>query len=301
MPRPCIRCNQTCQVRDARNPIVTCVGEPTTGRETEDPDWYQPAVRPREVLVVGGGPAGLECARVAARRGHTVRLVERSDRLGGVAAVAGPGRPLVDWLEGACRAAGVTVSLGVTAEPADLEGLDVVVLATGSRRGLRSFEVEEGAVVLDVLDAALVAKELRGSVAVWDPIGGPIGVALAERIGDRATLITPDAIAGNELSRTGDLAPANVRLQQAGVRIERRTLLRAARPGEVEVEHRFSGQRTTIPADVVVDCGYRLPEESLFEATGGVHLRAGDAVAPRTLHEAVLEGRRAALAIDAHG
>ena len=67
------------------------------------------------------------------------------------------------------------------------------------------------------------------------------------------------------------------------------------------MEHRFSGQRTTLPADVVVDCGYRLPEESLFEATGGVHLRAGDAVAPRTLHEAVLEGRRAALAIDAHG
>ena len=44
--RPCIRCNQTCQVRDARNPIVTCVGEPTSGRETEDPDWYAPAPRP---------------------------------------------------------------------------------------------------------------------------------------------------------------------------------------------------------------------------------------------------------------
>ena len=179
---------------------------------------------------MGGGPAGLECARVAARRGHAVRLVERSDRLGGVAAVAGPGRPLVDWLEGACRSAGVTVSLGVTAEPADLEGLDVVVLATGSRRGLRTFEVEEGAVVLDVLDVGRRRQgRSEGSVAVWDPIGGPIGVALAERLGDRATLITPDAIAGNELSRTGDLAPANVRLQQAGVRIERRTLLRSAR------------------------------------------------------------------------
>ncbi len=41
--RPCTRCNQTCQVRDARNPIVTCVGEPSSGRETEDPDWYAPA------------------------------------------------------------------------------------------------------------------------------------------------------------------------------------------------------------------------------------------------------------------
>ena len=42
--RPCIRCNQTCQVRDARNPIVTCVGEPTSGRETQDPDWYAPGL-----------------------------------------------------------------------------------------------------------------------------------------------------------------------------------------------------------------------------------------------------------------
>jgi hypothetical protein len=40
--RPCTRCNQTCQVRDARNPIVTCIAEPTSGRETEDPDWYVP-------------------------------------------------------------------------------------------------------------------------------------------------------------------------------------------------------------------------------------------------------------------
>ena len=61
--RPCLRCNQTCQVRDARNPIVTCVGEPTSGRETEDPDWYRTSLRPREVLVLGAGPAGLETAR----------------------------------------------------------------------------------------------------------------------------------------------------------------------------------------------------------------------------------------------
>ena len=44
--RPCVRCNQTCQVRDARNPIVTCIGEPTSGRETEDPDWATPTRHP---------------------------------------------------------------------------------------------------------------------------------------------------------------------------------------------------------------------------------------------------------------
>ncbi|HZX56995.1 MAG TPA: 2,4-dienoyl-CoA reductase, partial [Ilumatobacteraceae bacterium] len=90
-------------------------------------------------------------------------------------------------------------------------------------------------------------------------------------------------------------APANVRLAQRGVTIERRTLLRAVRRGEVEVENRFSGERRTIPCAALVDCGFRLPTEPLVNAD----LTAGDCVAPRTIYEAVLEGRRAALAIDA--
>jgi 2,4-dienoyl-CoA reductase-like NADH-dependent reductase (Old Yellow Enzyme family) len=95
--RPCTRCNQTCQVRDARNPIVTCIAEPSSGRETEDPDWYVPAPHPRDVVVVGAGPAGLEAARVATIRGHRVTVIEQSDRIGGLAAVAGPNGALVDW------------------------------------------------------------------------------------------------------------------------------------------------------------------------------------------------------------
>ena len=93
--RPCTRCNQTCQVRDVRNPIVTCIGEPTSGRETEDPDWYAPATTPKRIVVLGGGPAGMETARVAASarargRAHRElaasrwprrrRRAERSDR-----------------------------------------------------------------------------------------------------------------------------------------------------------------------------------------------------------------------------
>jgi hypothetical protein len=62
----------------------------------------------------------------------------------------------------------------------------------------------------------------------------------------RAVLVTQDNIAGNELSRTGDLAPANTRLAQAGVTVERRTLLRAVRAGEVELEDRYSGERRTV-------------------------------------------------------
>ncbi len=98
--RPCIRCNQTCQVRDVRNPIVSCVGEPSAGRETEDPDWYAPTTTPRDVVVIGGGVAGLETARVCAIRGHRVALYELRDRVGGLAAVAGPGAALADMAGG---------------------------------------------------------------------------------------------------------------------------------------------------------------------------------------------------------
>ena len=244
--RPCTRCNQTCQVRDARNPIVTCIGEPTSGRETEDPDWYVPARAPRDVAVVGGGPAGLETARVAATRGHRVVLVERAAELGGLAAVAGPNRPLVDWLAAEVGRLGVDVRTG-TADGAD--GSTAVVQCTGSVAGVREYEVAAGAVVIDVADLRRGAVTLpaTGDVVVFDPIGGPIGVALAEELGGRAVLVTQDNIAGNELARTGDLAPANVRLAQAGVRIERRALLRSVAADEVTLRDRYTGVDRTLP------------------------------------------------------
>ncbi|MEJ7720338.1 MAG: hypothetical protein WKF58_07735 [Ilumatobacteraceae bacterium] len=134
----------------------------------------------------------------------------------------------------------------------------------------------------------------EGDVVVLDPIGGPIGVAFAESLGERAVLVTQDHIAGNQLSLTGDLAPANVRLAQAAVRIHRRAIRgESGRRRRVTVSDRFSGEEIEIPCVAVVDCGYRLPSPPL---PGAVH-RAGDCVAPRTLYEAILEGRRAALAV----
>lgn len=291
--RPCIRCNQTCQVRDGRNPIVTCVGEPSSGHETTDPEWYAPTSKPRDVLVVGGGPAGLETARVAAARGHKVRLVERAPSLGGVAAVAGPGRALTDWLEAECRRLGVELVTNVEKLAAVDTDDRVVVTCIGGRPGRRSYEIADGAVVVDVLEASENTAP-TGPVAVHDPIGGPIGVAMAERLGRGTLLITGDNIAGNELARTGDLAPANVRLLQAGVQIERRSILRAVRRNEIELEDRFTGARRLVEIAGVVDCGFRLPNDS----GTGQQIRAGDCVAPRTIAEAVLEGRRAAMAID---
>ncbi|CAN5588615.1 FAD-dependent oxidoreductase [soil metagenome] len=290
-PRPCLRCNQTCQVRDVRSPIVTCVGEPTSGRETEDPDWYATAPLPRDVLVIGAGIAGLETARVAAARGHRVRIVDRADRIGGVAALAGPGAQLVEWLGHEVSKADGKVQLQT--EYAGPEKGEVVVQCTGSRPGAATYEIAPDANVFDVMDIYRGVALPEGPIALFDPIGGPIAIALAESLGARAILITQDQIAGNELSRSGDLAPANVRLAQLGVRIERRSILRTVRAGQVELQDRFSGERRTIACSALVDCGFRLPTEPLADAIA----QAGDCVAPRTIHEAVLEARRVAVAL----
>ena len=293
--RPCIRCNQSCQVRDARNPIVSCVGEPSSGHESDDPDWYLPAPMAKRVLVIGAGPAGLEAARVAAMRGHQVTLREKSSSLGGLAAVAGPGSRLAEWLVRQVSELGVRIE--TASDDLDATGFDVVIQATGSTSGDPDHSVSEnvGDGLIDVADVRRGTRVIPAgaSVVVLDPIGGPIGVALAEGLGERATLVTPDNIAGNELSRTGDLAPANVRLAQRGVTVRRRAIVRAISRDDrgvvVRVQDRFSGVTDELIAGCVVDAGFRLPTAPIPDA-----IQVGDCVAPRTILEAVLEGRRAA-------
>jgi len=265
------------------------------------------------VTVVGGGVAGLETARVAALRGHHVTVHERSGRLGGLTASTGPNGALAEWLIGAVTAAGVDVRLDsdVEAEKAPTErdrpnGDHLVVQCTGGRPGVAEYtvvgdDVRERGLLIDVATLREGRAELPGGgdVVVFDPIGGPIAVALAEELGARAVLVTQDHIAGNELPRTGDLAPANTRLARAGVRIMRRSLVRRValcadgRSLEVEVADRFAPGRTMVACAAFVDCGFRLPTDPL----PGVSAWAGDCVAPRTVHEAILEGRRVAHAI----
>ncbi|MBB5156794.1 mycofactocin system FadH/OYE family oxidoreductase 1 [Saccharopolyspora phatthalungensis] len=298
--RPCVLCNQKCRVRDNRNPIVSCIAEPFSGHESDAPgrECTTTRITRREVLVVGGGPAGLEAARVLAEGGHEVEIVEKNDRLGGAALwaaqVGGRGRlrRITDWLESEVRRLGVRVTVGTEATEADLlaSGREVLV-ATGSVPGPRPYDVR-GGVVIDVADLLDRHAVPDGPVVVFDPVGDAVGVGVAELLagqGKETAIVTQDQVVGTQLALTGDLAEANGRLQRAGVRLEKRSLLRELHPDHVLLEDTFTAQRRTLPCAALIHCGHRLPNSDLAEWR-----RIGDCVAPRTIHEAILEGRRAA-------
>ena len=138
--RACIGCNQACIGHYHQGVRISCIQHPVTGRERElDP--HPPAERPRRVLVVGGGPAGMKAAAVAAERGHAVTLVEAAERLGGQALLAQmlPGRAefggIIDNLRREMALAGVEIRLRQRADRAFVDAMapEAVILGDGGR------------------------------------------------------------------------------------------------------------------------------------------------------------------------
>ncbi|MCX5041596.1 mycofactocin system FadH/OYE family oxidoreductase 1 [Aldersonia sp. NBC_00410] len=305
-PRPCVLCNQACLVRDVRNPLVGCIGNPDAGHEMDRPPV--PQEQSGAALVVGGGAAGLEAARVLAERGHPVTLRERSNRLGGMARAAAVGESrtmlarLTDWLANECHSLGVRIELDAEVGADDIDAArragETVIVATGSRDAPTRYRVDPPVRLLTAPMVLVGAQLPAGPVLLDDPIGGPIAVALAEWLaarGHEVAIATGDRLVGSQLAMTGDLVGANHRLQRAGVARHLGVVIRSAGADGTMLEDVFTGEQFGVACATLVDCGHRVPDDALWRARPET-VRIGDCVAPRTLAEAIREGRAAALA-----
>lgn len=300
----CIGCNQGCEARISDQRDVTCLVNPEVGREAAFA--LTPSTAPKRVVVIGGGPAGMEAARVCAERGHLVTLHERAPRLGGMLSLAGTvpnragWRTLVAQAERRLDAAGVDVKLDSEVDATSLtwSGADAIVLATGSRFMPSDPGYNRGSVPIltpsELLDDATVPTG-RVVVSGAGAIGLGVAAWLAER-GVQVTVTSPDReivdpagqgglvqrlVATGRVCLEGDTEVGDLGHRHV-------TLVRSGAIGPL-----FA--RLVTGVSVVVEAESREPRRELAILTRGalagtpVHL-IGDCRAPRGALEAVYEG-----------
>jgi hypothetical protein len=309
--RHCIACNQGCIGRSESGSPISCVVNPRVGLEDEFARVDALAIdRPETVAVIGGGPAGLQAAVTAARRGHQVTLYEARDVLGGQVRIASGlcGRErfalLVEELERDARAAGVDIRCDVTVTSEMLAGIaDTVLVATGSTPAAPA--VAGVSRVWSITAAIASLRELGDHVLLIDHDGGwPTGT-FSEHLGRNGVavdIVTPDASFLPNVTVYSRVAMVD-RLRQLPVSV--RPLQRALRvnDGVATLEDCISGAHSQLRGvSAVVVAAPPVADDVLARELrpagfrGKAHI-VGDAYAPRTALEAVYEGHVAAMSI----
>lgn len=301
--RACIACNQACIGHFHAGYPISCIQHPETGREIRYGQRVQSA-KTRNVIVVGGGPAGMKAAAVAAERGHRVTLHEASGILGGQILLAQtlPGREEFGGaamnLQREAERAGVRIE---THSTVDLElladaGPDVVVVATGARPYHPPLELMGEPVVLDAWQVLAGDAPPRGHVVVVDWRGDWIGIGVARVLaasGHRVTLCVNGYGAGEALQQY--VRDAHL----AALARERITVVPLMRLFGVDsdtayLQHVLTEEPVLIEgiSGVVLSCGHQSISDLLtgLQDLGQHVLGVGDCMAPRTVEEAVLEG-----------
>ena len=305
--RNCIACNEGCITRLFSNRDVWCTINPETSNEEEFAKSLSEVKK--HVFIAGGGPAGMEAARIAASRGHKVVLIEERDHLGGALLLASmsPKRPgwseLRDYLVGEMKRLGVDVRLGTkaTAELAKKEGTEVAIVAIGASQfppNIPGIRLKHVVLSRDLLEGK--ARIHGEKVVVMG--GGTSGVQIADFLSQRdynVTIVT----SGREIAKGAAVVIRELtldRLRQRGVKMLTGTRIIEIMKDKVLIvgpggSDELPGE---LPADTVVASTGAKPNDSLAEELRNVVEKVfvvGDAVQPRDVTYAMLEGARAGL------
>jgi mycofactocin system FadH/OYE family oxidoreductase 2 len=320
--RRCMACNQGCTMRGWASLPIGCVQNPATGREKRlGIGTLKPASLIKRVMIIGGGPAGLKAAEVAARRGHKVLLYEKEQEIGGQVSLAAktPTRAefgeAVRYLITQVNKLGVEIHVGVEVDLGTVKAVnpDAIVVATGLRTLPVAFS-----------PSRLVEEEIGGAnqenvVTVWDVLSEKVEVGrrvvvvdgdetlravgtaewLAER-GKEVEIVTPSPKLGSWISLAQDPSFTS-RLTEKEVKVTTNSEVRRISGSDVVIYDRASSMEKKIEGvdTVVWAAGYKPNDELYFQLKGQFAnvIRIGDCVVPRSVEFAIWEGEEAGRAL----
>jgi 2,4-dienoyl-CoA reductase-like NADH-dependent reductase (Old Yellow Enzyme family)/thioredoxin reductase len=302
--RKCIGCNECVVARHIEDAPLRCTLDPAVGKGKDFSRLDKADVRKR-VLVVGGGPAGMEAARVAALRGHQVALYEKEGRLGGNLNVASvpPGKEKLDWVmeyySNELPRLGVELHLGEMVDAEMVRSLrpDVVLVATGSEPAVPEVPGVDGPNV--IVAQTLLAERMHfadGHIAVIG--GGMLGLETAEYLAAQGSAVT---VLKRYKTIGRDIEPLYRdyllrKLKEEGVEIITEVEVEKITGGGVVVRDERGGRRLIL-ADWVVMARGAKPSAKLAQELEGLHpVVIGDARQPRKIIDAIREGFLAAKA-----
>ncbi|MDP2744065.1 MAG: FAD-dependent oxidoreductase [Dehalococcoidia bacterium] len=304
----CMACNLGCFNRVFMDVSMACTINARVGREWDPAFQIKPAETKKKVIVVGGGPAGMEAARIAAMRGHNVTLYEKENQLGGQLNLLGKTPNSSEWiddvkyLETQLKKLGVKVELDkeVTAGFVVKERPDAVVVATGATPSIPHVPGIDKKHVVTCTDILAGKAPVGQKVVVWG--GKEIGVQTAEWIakqGKEVTIVEEFKRIGKDVNAFNIWGHRSL-LANLKVKLLLETTVERITDGGIVVKK--DGQEQTIPADTVVLASSMEARKELLQALETEAAiddvrSAGDCVAPRKAFNAIHDGHKAGLEV----